>query len=291
MRQWARSLFPSRKKNTMDHFSRSDEAPDFAHPQQFSQLRPNSAWYCYRAHTDFSVEQLTEGTTLAVRDIDFVEHETGMNPGWRVLEIGCAWGRHSLELAQRDYSQVVSLDVCPDLLMYTQEWAKRTGYTLNIVATDYLDYQPDAPFDIILSLYDRSCLGQPDEAQDRKSLLHLASMLQPGGFLVFGIGDWPRDLPLPSRRWEETPKGIELHEVLVKSATMQCTHRITLMRSNGGREAYELTRVHYMLPQVQAQLAATGFQLLNAYHAFDASRPYGTEHEGLVVVAKLADEK
>lgn len=227
--------------------------------QALSHLRSNSAWYCYRAHTDLSAEQLAEGTSLAVRDIDFVEHETGMNPGWRVLEIGCAWGRHSLELAQRGYSQVISLDVCPDLLTYARERAARAGYPLNLLAMDYLDYQTDTPFDTILSLYDRSCLGQPDEAQDRRSLQHLATMLQPGGSLVFGIRDWPRDLPLPSRRWEATQKGIELHEVLVERGTMQCTHRIMLVHSDGGRETYELTRIHYTLAQVRAQLAATGF--------------------------------
>jgi hypothetical protein len=155
---------------------------------------------------------------------------------------------------------------------------------------DYLDYQTATPFDTILSLYDRSCLGQPDEKQDRQSLEHLARLLVPGGFLIFGIRDWPRDLPSPSRSWEETEEGRELHEVLVERSMMRCTHRIQLLRPDGGRETYELTRVHYTLLDVQTQLANTHFQLLNAYHAFDHSRPYGTENEGLIVVAQRTSE-
>ena len=254
-------------------------------------LRPNSAWYCYRAHTNLFAEQIAEGEALAVHDINFVEHEIGMNRSCRILEIGCAWGRHSLELAQRGYNQAVSLDVCSDLVTHARARAAHAGYRLDCFAMDYLDYQTDTPFDIILSLYDRSCLGQPDETQDKRSLEHLANMLQPGGYLVFDIRDWPLDLPSPSRTWEETEEGFDLYEVLVERATMQCTHRIIHVHADGNRETYELTRIHYTLPQVRTLLAAAGFQVVSAYHAFDHGYPYGSESEGLVVVAQRTEER
>ena len=270
---------------------RKQQTPSSLQPDpSFSHLRPNSAWYCYQTRTrrksSPSLEQVREGERLAVSDINFVEHETGMNQQSRILEIGCAWGRHSLELARRGYQQVESLDVCEALVTTARERATKAGDTLSLLALDYLDYHTDTPFDIILSLYDRSCLGQPDNAQDHNSLQHLARLLQPGGYLVFGICDWPRDLPLPSRSWEEIEEGFELHEVLSERTTMKCTHRTLLLRSDGSREIYELTRIHYDLAQVSTLLAKTNFQLVSAYHAFDHERPYGSENEGLVVVAQ-----
>lgn len=261
------------------------------HQQAVLRLRPNSAWYCYRARqqlNQLSPERIAEGEHLASKDIDFVEHVTGMCQTWRVLEIGCGWGRHSLELARRGYQQVSSLDVSPDLANYARHYTARVGYRPKIECLDYLDYQSDTSFDVILSLYDRSCLGQPDEQQDQASLTHLASLLRPGGYLVFGIRDWPLDLPEPGRSWEETEEGIELHEVLVNSSEMRCTHRMTLVRPDGNREVYELARRHYHLPEVRQRLGAAEFQLLNAYHAYDQTRAYGSEQQGLVVVAQLA---
>lgn len=270
------------RQHTSSFSKRSTQDQDLS----FSHLRPNSAWYCFRARTRPTAEQVAEGERLAVSDIDFVEHETGMNQSSRVLEIGCAWGRHSLELAHRGYTQITSLDVCFKLVTYARERATQAGYALDLLVMDYLDYRTDSPFDVVLSLYDRSCLGQPDEVQDRLSLEHLARLLRPGGYLVFGIRDWPRDLPCPSRSWEETDDGFELHEVLVDRRTMKCTHRIIHVCSDGNRKIYELTRIHYTFREVQAQLDAAHFQLVSAYHAFDHSRPYGTENEGLVVVAQ-----
>lgn len=264
---------------------------DSAHQQTARQVRPNSAWYCYRARQQLkqlTADRIAEGEHLAGKDIDFVERETGMCQTWRVLEIGCGWGRHSLELARRGYQQVSSLDVSPDLATYARHYAAGAGHRLTIECLDYLDYQSDTAFDIILSLYDRSCLGQPDEQQDQASLTHLAGLLRPGGYLVFGIRDWPLDLPRPGRSWEETEEGIELHEVLVNSSNMRCTHRLMLVRPDGSREVYELTRRHYHLPEVRQRLRAAGFHLLSAYHAYDLTRAYGSEPQGLVVVAQMA---
>lgn len=258
----------------------------------FSSLRPNSAWYCYWTRSALlTALQEAEGMDLARSDIDFVEQVTEIHQQSHILEIGCAWGRHSLELASRGYTRVTSLDVCARLATLAQERAMNVGYTLDIQALDYLDYHTSVPFDIILSLYDRSCLGQPDEEQDRQSLEHLTHLLRPEGFLVFGIGDWPVELPVSSRSWQEVEHGFELYEVLVDTQSKKCIHRTLVLGSNGKRESYALTRIHYSLFEVQALLETAGFQLLSSYHAFDASRPYGTESEGLVVVAQRRSAK
>jgi hypothetical protein len=107
---------------------------------------------------------------------------------------------------------------------------------------------------------------------------------------VFGIRDWPRDLPVPSRTCEETERGREIHEVLVEKSTRRCTHRTQRLRPDGSCETYELIRVHYTLQEVHTLLARAHFQLINAYHAFDRNRPYGAENEGLVIVAQRTSD-
>lgn len=262
---------------------------------------PNTAWYLHRMRkslAELTDASIADGERLAVEDINFVERQTGMRSTWRVLEIGCGWGRHTVELARRGYHQVTSLDISPEAVAVARERVARAeganasepsderGKKTSIETTDYLDFRPEQPVDIILSLYDRSCLGQPDETQDRCSLAHLSGMLAPGGYLIFGIRDWPLALPEPIRTWEESAEGIELHEVISDAARMVCTHRTTLVRPGGSRERYDLTRRHYSLPEVHERLADAGFAHVRAFHAFDDGRPYGFERQGMVIVAR-----
>ena len=85
------------------------------------------------------------------------------------------------------------------------------------------------------------------------SLRHVARLLQPGGCCCFGIDDWPRDLPAPSSRVEDTSEGRELIETVPDRSTMTTTHCVTLMRPDGRRATYTLMRRHYS----QAELTSS----------------------------------
>jgi SAM-dependent methyltransferase len=127
--------------------------------------------------------------------------------------------------------------------------------------------------------------GFPSEEEDAHSLRHLASLLAPGGRLVFGINDWPFHLPEPHRDWRETPDGIALLEVTVDRAAMTCSDHTMLIRPDGRREHYTLTRRHYYLPEVRRLLADAGFALESASHRL-AGRPYGAGEDGLFLFAR-----
>ncbi len=144
----------------------------------------------------------------------------------------------------------------------------------------------DGSYAAILSLYDRSCCGFPTEAEDERSLRHLARLLQPGGWLVFGIDDWPFALPEPSQRFEETADGVELVEVIPDRVAMTCTDRVTLVRFDGGRRSYTLTRRHYYLPELHKLLHGAGLHLKAAFHRLSEERPYGDGGDGLFVLAR-----
>jgi SAM-dependent methyltransferase len=255
--------------------------------------RPNNDWYRHQATLralELDEAAMAEGERLAAADLAFVERVIPLHQNHRLLEIGCAWGRHTLLLARRGYRRAVSLDIAPAMLAIARRRAAAAGLAPDIRQGDYIDLGPGEPFDAILSLYDRSCLGWPTEAEDRASLAHLACLARPGGWLLFGIRDWPRDLPGPARDWRETPLGLHLSETVPDAAAMTCTHRTIVLRPDGEREEYTLTRRHYSLPEVRRLLGEAGFSVAGAYHAYDEARPYGPETSGLVVLARRTEE-
>jgi len=249
----------------------------------------NNAWYLYhgarRART-LTPADLRAGEQLARADVDFLEQQALLPLTARILEIGCAWGRHTVELAGRGYSNVLSVDIDPAMLGLARARLAAEGFPCMLREASFREITPgECLFDAVLQFYDRSVLGGPTEEEDRASLCHVASLLRPGGCLLFGIRDWPVDLPRSSRSWQETAEGLELEEVISDPAVMTCTHRTIVIDRGGGWRILELTRRHYSLPEVRALLGEAGFAVTGTWHAYDAAQPYGTAWQGMVVLA------
>jgi SAM-dependent methyltransferase len=252
------------------------------------QTMNNNDWYRYyapRRLAELSPERVAAGRTAAERDIDAVLAHTDLQPSDRILEIGCGWGRHSLALAGRGFGRVRSIDIAPEPLTIARALAAEAELPCQFAQQDFIGIEEHL-YSAVLSLYDRSVCGFPTEAEDARSLRRIAGILEPGGWLVFGIDDWPFHLPGARRDWHITPDGCELIEVLPDRAAMTCTDRVTLLRDDGRRECYELTRRHYYLPDLRRLLADAGMALEVALHRLTASTPYGDRDEGLFVFAR-----
>lgn len=250
----------------------------------------NNDWYRFYAprRLDLTPERIAADTAAAEFDLDAVLARTRLDTTQQVLEIGCGWGRHSMVLAQRGFAHVTSIDIAPEPLAIARALAIERGLSCNFRHQDFGTVD-DGPFDAILSLYDRSVCGCPSEEEDARSLTHLAKLLVPGGWLVFGINDWPFALPEARRDWREHADGIELLELLPDQVAMTCTDRVTFVRVGGERECYELTRRHYMLPELRRLLHAAGFTVEAVLHRLADDRPYGDGGDGLFVYARRGD--
>ena len=248
----------------------------------------NNDWYRFyapRRVAGLTAEQLAAGQTAAEHDLDFVLTQTGLTAHDHILEIGCGWGRHALALARRGFTAVTSIDIAPEPLEIARALASEATLRCDFRQQDFVAVE-DGPYRAILSLYDRSCCGFPTEAEDQRSLGRLARLLVPGGWLLFGINDWPFNLPQASQRWEDTEAGIELVEVIPDRVAMTCTDRVTLVARDGARRSYALTRRHYYLPEIRRLLHCAGLELAGTFHRLDTQRPYGDGADGLFVVAR-----
>jgi SAM-dependent methyltransferase len=254
-------------------------------------LMSNDAWYRYyvpRRVAAMTAAGMVADRVAAEADIDAVLAQLALGPADRILEIGCGWGRHSLALAQRGFDNVLSIDIAPEPLTVARRLAEAEGVCCDFRQTSFCEVQEQG-FDAILSLYDRSCCGFPTEGEDAASLHHLAVLLKPGGWLLFGINDWPFQMPEASQEWHEVEGGREFVEIIPDRVEMTCTHRVTLIRQDGRQQSYTLTRRHYYLPELRRLLAEAGFKLVAAGHRLGEQRPYGDGGDGLFVYAQLGE--
>ena len=176
---------------------------------------------------------------------------------------------------------MVSVDIAPECLELARARAATAGLRCEIREQAFGQVR-DGPYAAVLSLYDRSVCGFPSEAEDARSLRHLGGLLEPGGWLVFGINDWPAGLPEAWRRaGKRRAEGVELVEVVPDPADDDVHapgHPGAARRPAGTARAHSAA-----LLAARAQAAARGgkrIRPLAALHRLAEERPYAEGGEG-----------
>jgi SAM-dependent methyltransferase len=128
--------------------------------------------------------------------------------GLRILDAGCGDGSWTLELARRRPAwRLTGIDCDAAGIACAQGMAERLSIqSARFITTDFLDYQPDAPFDAVLSVASAHYLV--DEGRGDALFGRFASWLAPGGRLIL-FGPRRREevpafggLPAPFDMWD-----------------------------------------------------------------------------------------
>lgn len=90
----------------------------------------------------------TKGTS---QEVDFLVGELELEPGMRVLDVGCGPGRHALELAARGM-QVTGVDVSRRFVDLAEASASERGLSVDFRRCDARRLAFDAEFDAAISL-------------------------------------------------------------------------------------------------------------------------------------------
>jgi len=99
------------------------------------------------------------------QEIEFVVGALGLEPGMRVLDVGCGPGRHALALARRGM-EVVGVDLSPDFVELARKAAADEGLAATFEEMDVRDLAYDREFDAAVCLCQGGfgLLGGADDA-------------------------------------------------------------------------------------------------------------------------------
>jgi SAM-dependent methyltransferase len=229
---------------------------------------------------------LTPQATQA--EAEFVIDAMGLAPGSQVLDVGCGYGRHAMELAARGI-HVVGLDLSTPLLVRGGEEAHRRGLTINFIRGDMRELDFDAQFDGAYCLF--STFGYFDDETNKKTVANIARALRPGGRVLLELLN--RDYviaDLPTRVWWEGDGCVVLEEVELNYFSSRICVNRSVVFDDGRQLEQEISVRAYSLHEVGKLLHSAGFRVLEvsgAYHT--RGRFFGNQSRHIIVLAERKD--
>lgn len=150
--------------------------------------------------TDGDVVENDENT---VREIDALLSAAGLDPNDRILDLCCGQGRHSLELARRNFRKVTGIDRSRYLVSLARRRARHAGLDVKFKEGDARKFSvQDSSFDCVIVM--GNSFGYFDrEEEDLDVLASVKRALRSHGKLVLDLmdGDWMRQ-NFERRSWE-----------------------------------------------------------------------------------------
>ena len=167
--------------------------------------------------------------------VEAIVARLALEPGSRLLDVGCGHGRIALPLARRGI-RVTGIDTSRRSLALARETAESDGLDVELRELDMRELDYESAFDGAINVF--SSFGYfDDEADDRRVLAGIARALRPGGALLLDVIHTPGLFRAYRERWWEELEGgvvfLQEHEW----DALRCRNRAvwTFVRPDGTR--------------------------------------------------------
>ena len=141
-----------------------------------------------------------------------------IEPGERVLDVGCGTGKLAMEVARRvgTTGRVIGIDPGEHQIARARSKAAQRGLSIEfqIGVIEHLDF-PDQTFDVVLSTI---MLHHLSDLLQRQGLAEIGRVLKPGGRLVIADFKRPEEQPTQPVRFGAGGSRVQDMVVLVKDA-------------------------------------------------------------------------
>jgi SAM-dependent methyltransferase len=225
-----------------------------------------------------------------LREVEFISSALETPNGAEILDVGCGYGRHAIELVQRGYS-VTGLDLSLPLLIRAADEAQRRGLAVNFVHADMREMSFDKQFAGAYSML--TSFGYFDEETNLRVAERIGRSLKPGGRLLLDVLN--RDYvvsDLPVRVWWEGTGCVVLEEVDFNFHTSRINTHRSIVFEDGRQVEQELSVRAYSLHEIGRLLRQAGFRVIDVSGGL-ATRGqfFGASSRSLLILAEKRDEE
>ncbi len=165
-------------------FDLQQKPPVFTRGEEHFWTDPHIARQMLKLHLDPNEEAASRRPETIDRTVSWIMQALGLQPGERVLDMGCGPGLYTARFTQKGL-QVTGVDFSQNSIDYAVEYALQHGLDIAYRCQNYLQLDDDSQFDAILLIYGDFC---PLSPQQRVRLLaNVRRALTPGGRFVLDV--------------------------------------------------------------------------------------------------------
>jgi SAM-dependent methyltransferase len=225
-----------------------------------------------------------------LREVEFISEALTSTPGSEILDVGCGYGRHAIELVQRGLN-VTGLDLSLPLLIRAADEAQRRSLSVNFVHADMREMAFEKQFDGAYSML--TSFGYFDEETNLRVAERIGRALKPGGRFLLDILN--RDYvvaDLPVRVWWEGTGCVVLEEVDFNFHTSRINTHRSIVFEDGRQLEQELSVRAYSLHEIGRLLRQAGFRVIDVSGGL-ATRGdfFGSASRNLLIVAEKREDE
>ena len=160
-------------------------------PAPFSHYTADELWADEHISKKMLAFHLNSSVDISSRNGRFIDESTrwiishfSLGQGKSVADFGCGPGLYSSRLAACG-ADVTGIDFSARSIEYARDQAKKQNFSVNYVHTDYLQYETDDQFDLIIMIMCDFCALSP--TQRRQLLEKFYKLLRPGGAVLCDV--------------------------------------------------------------------------------------------------------
>ena len=135
-------------------------------------------------HLNEQVDLSSRNRAFITRSVEWITSHFKLGPGKKIADFGCGPGLYSTKLAQKQ-ADVTGIDFSKNSVQYAREIASKQGLTIRYVNQNYLEFESNDRFDLILMIMCDFCALSP--VQRRQMLNKFHTLLEPGGFVLLDV--------------------------------------------------------------------------------------------------------
>lgn len=135
-------------------------------------------------HLNQEIDVSSRKAAFIDRSVEWITSHFNVGAGTKIADFGCGPGLYTSRLSRRQ-AEVTGIDFSKRSIQYAQEAAIREGLSIQYVNQDYMDFETNDRFHLILMIMCDFCALSA--RQRRKMLTKFHTLLEPGGYVLLDV--------------------------------------------------------------------------------------------------------